>query len=439
MDFAIRTTDVPFCQYCKVKIRDKGYQSLVNVGKTKLSTHDILEIFKPTRKRTRAELDVEENEISEEDQRLLHKAYLLTKSVPRQSNRTKWREAPGYQPNLLVEQEGNYRLVTGDMVFARGLEEELLFFLVKKSMQLDGKTDSVIVCQVGQSDKKRIPLNKLLLDRGSIAVVPEKLFKITNGNVVFDELVYELISSFNNSDLAKERSDEEWSVLLETDPNTEVGTFTRCPLHENAVEEVVDAQMEVDMEVEDEEPVIRKRKTTSKQISDDDEDDDDDNESDAAADDDNEDRYAAPDEDDDDDDDDDVYKNSVDDADRSDPASVEEDEPRLKKRKMTVHDSPESNQDDDVRFLKHSAGCDDWVALIYDGTAYLGQVLAVDAVEGYKVKTMVNDHTNFFMWSTEKESIWYRRISFVVDAPFPANNRGAYRFSDSDYKKFKNL
>lgn len=69
----------------------------------------------------------------------------------------------------------------------------------------------------------------------------------------------------------------------------------------------------------------------------------------------------------------------------------------------------------------------------------MGQVLSIDASYGYQVKTLKNDHTNFFTWSGEKENIWYKTLSFLAEPPSPANNRGAFRFSDSDYEKFKSL
>ena len=103
-----------------------------------------------TRSRTSNELDVEENAIREEDQLILHKAYLLTKSVPRQSNRTKWREGAGFNPNLHLDQHarGGNQLQSGDIVFARGLEDELLFLVVKKTLKLNGKVKSVNVHKV---------------------------------------------------------------------------------------------------------------------------------------------------------------------------------------------------------------------------------------------------------------------------------------------------
>ena len=68
----------------------------------------------------------------------------------------------------------------------------------------------------------------------------------------------------------------------------------------------------------------------------------------------------------------------------------------------------------------------------------MGQVKNIDECAGYQVKILVYDRTNFFKWSNE-EDIWYESISFVVSDPCPANNRGALKFEDGDYEKFKCL
>ena len=60
--------------------------------------------------------------ITDEDEHLLKKAFLLAKSVPRQSNRSKWRERSGHQPNLLVEKSSGI-LYAGDLVCCFSLTE----------------------------------------------------------------------------------------------------------------------------------------------------------------------------------------------------------------------------------------------------------------------------------------------------------------------------
>ena len=46
VDFHIRNAETPFCQYVKTKLRDIGYQCLIDSGKIKLSANDIEDIFK---------------------------------------------------------------------------------------------------------------------------------------------------------------------------------------------------------------------------------------------------------------------------------------------------------------------------------------------------------------------------------------------------------
>ena len=141
VDFQIRMTLTPFCQYSKVKLRDKGYQSLLDTGKVKLSAKQIMEIFEVS-----SNPDVDESEVedeSEENKIFLQKAYLLTKSVPRQSNRCKWRERSGFQPNLLQEPSSSGQLLCNDMVFSRDLGGNLVYLVVKKSVQLNGKAMTV--------------------------------------------------------------------------------------------------------------------------------------------------------------------------------------------------------------------------------------------------------------------------------------------------------
>ena len=122
-----------------------------------------------------------------------------------------------------------------------------------------------------------------------------------------------------------------------------------------------------------------------------------------------------------------------------------DDEPVIKKRKRFQQIREDDSSEDEagvgagIGFLKHAADVGDYVALVYRGSPYMGEVIAVNAVAGYQVKVLENDKTNCFKWSDEKEPIWYRNISFVVDHPCPANNRGAWKFSDSDFEKFKCL
>ena len=74
----------------------------------------------------------------------------------------------------------------------------------------------------GQRTKMVVPLDKLLLDRGLIATVPARLYKIVEGRVVFDDLAQELITSFEDSGPTTGiHSEKEWALLFEVEPETE--------------------------------------------------------------------------------------------------------------------------------------------------------------------------------------------------------------------------
>ena len=162
---------------------------------------------------------VVQSEITENDNIILRQAFLLAKSVPRQSNRTKWRERSGFQPNLLqesVESVGSRCLSSGDMVFSRGLENELLFLVVQSNAVLNGETPSVQACEARKELKMNVPLEKLLLDKGLVAVVPSTLFVMPEeGDVIFDEVVNEMIQYLSNElNEMESHSDDDLSILL---------------------------------------------------------------------------------------------------------------------------------------------------------------------------------------------------------------------------------
>lgn len=213
VDFQIRMTDTPFCQYTKVKLRDKGYQSLVDTGKVKLSAKQIMEIFKISSDPN--ENDQDEENHSEEDKALLQKAYLLTKSVPRQSNRCKWRESSGYQPNLLRETVNNLgQLICNDMVFSRDLGGNLVYLVIKKSVKLNGKIKFVKVRSVKETKDTSVLISNLVLNGGRIATVPSALFEISDGEVLFNEEISDAIEDLNCIE-SPLHNEEEWATLMD--------------------------------------------------------------------------------------------------------------------------------------------------------------------------------------------------------------------------------
>ena len=83
----------------------KDIKPLWTFLKTKLSFSD-MQIFRDEKNITLREdedMELVESEITENDNIILRQVFLLAKSVPRQSNRTKWQERSGFQPNLLQE------------------------------------------------------------------------------------------------------------------------------------------------------------------------------------------------------------------------------------------------------------------------------------------------------------------------------------------------
>ena len=89
-DFQMRLTQLPFCQHTKVKLRDKSYQDLDSSVFSKMDMDDFLDIFcDDPRTKKKTTLDVHPA-----DQLVTQQAYLLTKSVPRRSNKSKWNFDP---------------------------------------------------------------------------------------------------------------------------------------------------------------------------------------------------------------------------------------------------------------------------------------------------------------------------------------------------------
>ena len=206
IDFQMRMTNTPFCQYTKTKIRDKGYQCLVDVGKTRLSYQDVIDIFRSSSSK-HMKNDESEIEVSEEGSQVLHKAYLLLKSVPRQSNRCKWRERSGFQPNLLLEQVSQIK--AGDMVFSYDLDDEILNLLVKNTVNLDGKTSHIKVLPVGKDKVASVSIDKLLVHKGHIATVPRNFYEISDGSVIFHDAVNMMMEELNVHTSSRFEEDEE--------------------------------------------------------------------------------------------------------------------------------------------------------------------------------------------------------------------------------------
>ena len=110
VDFQIRMCKTPFNQHCLSKVFNKSYQDL-DRRYLKISFKELCEIFKSD-----SFLENDEFVISEEQLALLNKAFALSKEVPTQSGRNRWRAKPGHAPNMLAQNKPTGILLKGDLL-----------------------------------------------------------------------------------------------------------------------------------------------------------------------------------------------------------------------------------------------------------------------------------------------------------------------------------
>ena len=116
IDFQLRMCNVDFQQNVSVKCQDKGYQQLSSDFRSPLKQRDIFELLESINVNDTTVTDIV---TTPEDLDVLRQAYLLTKSVPRRSNRSKWKEESGFAPNLLTEGVilNDNTFLSGDILF----------------------------------------------------------------------------------------------------------------------------------------------------------------------------------------------------------------------------------------------------------------------------------------------------------------------------------
>ena len=71
---------------------------------------------------------VEEPELTDDQITILKKAYALSKSVPRQSGRNRWREKSGFAPNMLIEEALSGVLLNGDILAYCDIDDCIEFY-----------------------------------------------------------------------------------------------------------------------------------------------------------------------------------------------------------------------------------------------------------------------------------------------------------------------
>ena len=140
IDFQFHLCKTPVNQYTKVKLRDKRYQHLHSNFASKL---DVCDLFDLLNEQVDEPNQIEAEPENVENDSILKRAFLLSKSVPRLSNRAKWKESSGFAPNMLNEKELNGKRLCGDIVFCQSFDEKLVMLKVVTDTELNDKSKPV--------------------------------------------------------------------------------------------------------------------------------------------------------------------------------------------------------------------------------------------------------------------------------------------------------
>ena len=194
IDFQLRMCDVPFSQEIKSKLRDKGYHDEQEKSKLKLSLRQLKEIFR------NADVNNEDIPATDLQKNTLKKANLLTKCVPRNALRSRYRETGNFHPDLMIK-DVHGKLFKGDLVFFRNVENSLDHFVVTKDRNLSDSKSKLSVERPGQKGKIEVNLEQLVTDKGHILAIPKKMYAVKNGGVVFDDAVDHLLEGLLSNPL----------------------------------------------------------------------------------------------------------------------------------------------------------------------------------------------------------------------------------------------
>ena len=221
IDFLIKMCEVPFNQDVKVKLRDKGYQHIHDTMVSKISVDELWEILNATSRDTlkkKVTDDGDEDAKTDEIDSSLYKAFLLTKSVPRKSNRAKWKEESGYAPNFLNEADNEMDLLQGDMVFAPNLDGTIIKLIVaEKKRSLKDPTAMVLVKNIEDEQTFHVLISSLILHKGCVAILPSNMFLIEPNNIDFSPVAEQMLLELN--EVRSIYSDRDMALLPEVDSN----------------------------------------------------------------------------------------------------------------------------------------------------------------------------------------------------------------------------
>ena len=216
IDFQMRLVDLNFSQYVKVKLRDKSYQHLGEHLKSFLDVEDLKAIIFAGGRKSASHHHA--TALLEADEKLLRQAFLITKSVPRKSNRSKWKENSGYAPNMLEDKDVDAgKLLVGDLVFCDDALDGTKPLIVQEEVQLDKISEQIVVRQIDGKDSECVLSSKLLEDRGLIFVVPSQMYNIVNNEIQLNDIASQMLEDciINRQIGDLPYSDEEAAELTE--------------------------------------------------------------------------------------------------------------------------------------------------------------------------------------------------------------------------------
>ena len=215
IDFQLRLCETAFCQHIKTKLRDKSYQDLDKQFHYNMTMEDLWKALFSDRVKT----STEEVVVSDEDKKILLDAFRLTKSVPRRSNRAKWKEQSGFAPNLLIPHQDEHKVFTGDLVFCKDLSHSIRKLIVAKGKTLRNNNEKILVTDVENGSKLHVLTSSLVTDKGMLIVIPKTQYKIEGSSIVFSDLALDTWEMCSNAvDLSSNYTDEELAGL-EVDPD----------------------------------------------------------------------------------------------------------------------------------------------------------------------------------------------------------------------------
>ena len=233
VDFLLKMCDLPFSQYMSQKVRDKGYQDLQGAtAKMVLNAMEVKQLLQGSNNPEQQEVDRDDGNDDSEMQAehnvvdrnsMVYKAFLLSKTVPRQTTRMKYKQSSNYKPNMLETAVPSGKLLAGDLVFHKNIENKLKTYVVEKDYLLTNIDNSVKVCELAErSVVLMVDVSQLLVHRGLIICVPKELHSVSENSVILHDSIHEQV--LGEILLASNRRIEEELLLLpnieETDPDS---------------------------------------------------------------------------------------------------------------------------------------------------------------------------------------------------------------------------